>query len=387
MRGSHKIARIAGIDVKVHWTFLILLGWFFFSYYREMSEYQSVFYGLGLAFAVFVCILAHELGHALMARRVGVRTRETTLLPIGGLAVLDREPLKASEEISIALAGPAVNFAIAIVLYAYMAVTDQLVNLVNYSETISSLVPVYFAENIFAVNLVLVLFNLIPAFPMDGGRVLRAVLATRWERAKATRFASGIGRALAIGFVFMGFFGNFWLVFIGLVIYLGALAESRQVLTKSVLEGYKVGDVLKTNVTRLYQHDPLQSAVDLLLEGTEKDFLVFDTEEFVVGVLKREGMITALASGRPNLRIADAPLATPLELHKQLPLQEAFELMMGEHACISPVYDGQKLAGVLKQENVQEFLLLRGKDARDDAEDIYDGSEELEPAEDSWATR
>ncbi len=387
MRGSHKIARIAGIDVKVHWTFLIILGWFFFSYYRETSNVESGLYGVGFVLAVFICVLAHEYGHALVARRFGIRTRDITLLPIGGLASLERIPEKPREELLVALAGPAVNILIAIGLYAYLAATGQLVNLVNYADTISSLDPIYFAENIFAVNLILVLFNLIPAFPMDGGRVLRALLAMRWDRAKATRFAAGIGRTLAVGFVFMGFFGNFWLVFIGLFIYLGATAESRQVLTKSILEGYKVSDVLMTNYTQLYVHEPLQRAVELLLSGQEKEFLVFDLENIVVGVLTREALVKALSTGEANMRVKDATLAVPVELQTSMPLQEGFELMMLEHANVCPVYNGQHLAGMLTQENVQEFILLRGKDARDDAEDIYDGTEELEPSSDTLVTR
>lgn len=381
MRGSHKIARIAGVDVKVHWTFLILLGWGFFSFYRETSQVESGLYGVGFALAVFGCVLAHEYGHVLMARRFGIRTRHITLLPIGGLASLEKIPEKPSEELWVAIAGPAVNFLLAGVLFIYLSATSQLVNL----ESLSIVDPSHFAESIFAVNLLLFVFNLIPAFPMDGGRVLRAVLAMRWDRAKATRFAAGIGRTLAVGFVFLGFFGNFMMVFIGLFIYLGATAESRQVLTKSALEGYKVSDVLMTNYTPLYVHEPLQRAVDLLLSGQEKEFLVFDLEDMVVGVLTRESLVHALSKGENNMRIKDAALETPLELHKQMPLQEAFELMMGAHATVCPVYDGQRLAGMLNQENVQEFLLLRGKDARDDAEDIYDGSEELEPSGDAWA--
>jgi len=295
------------------------------------------------------------------------------------LATLDRVIEKPNEEILVALAGPVVNLLIAAGLYTYMAVTSQLVNLVNYTETVSALDSSFFAENLFAVNLGLALVNLIPAFPMDGGRILRAILSIRWDRAKATRFASGIGRVLAIGFVFMGFFGNFWLVFIGLVIYLGALAQSHQVLTKSILEGHEVSAVLSTKYSSLRENDPLQKAVDLLLSGKGKEFLVLDVEGIVVGVLTREALISALSSDDLDMSVKDAALERPLELHKQMPLQEAFELMMGEHATVCPVYDGQHLAGTLNLEDVQEFLLLKGKDARDDAEDIYDGSEELEP--------
>ena len=377
MRGAYKLARIAGIDVKVHWTFLILLGWFFFSYYRETQQVESGLYGIGFVLAVFACVVAHEYGHALTARRYGVRTRDITLLPIGGLAALERIPEKPREELVVALMGPAVNLVIAVAIYVYLAATGQLPNLLNYSEEVSRLDPMYFAENLFAVNLALVLFNLIPAFPMDGGRVLRALLAMRWNRAKATRFAAGVGRTLAVGLVFLGFFGNFWLVFIGLFVYLGATAENRQVATKSALEGFRVSDVLMTNYTPVYVHEPLQRAIDLLLDSQEKEFLVLDLEGVVVGVLTREAIIGGLNGGDRTTRIKDVALAAPLELAKQMQLQEAFELMMAKRATVCPVYDGPHLVGMLNQENVQEFMLIQQRDVRDDEEDIYDGTEEI----------
>lgn len=378
MRGSYKIARAAGIDVRVHWTFLILLAWFFFSYYRETQLLESGLYGIGFVLAVFACVVAHEYGHALAARRYGVRTRDITLLPIGGVASLERMPERPREELIVALAGPAVNVLIAVGLYVYLATTGQLVNLTDYAESASRLDPQFLAENLFAVNLLLVLFNLIPAFPMDGGRVLRALLAMRWDRAKATRLAAGVGRTLAVAFVFLGFFYNFWLVFIGLFVYLGATSESRAVLTKSALDGYQVRDVLMTNYTALYEHEPLQRAVDVLLAGQEKEFLVLDLDGMVVGVLTREAIIRGLDGERgAGVRVKDVSLADPLELPVQMSLDEAYELMMAKHATVCPVYDGPHLAGMLNQENVQEFLLLRSREARDDAEDIYDGTEEV----------
>ena len=377
MRGAYKIARIAGIDIKVHWTFLIILGWFFFSYYRETNLLESGLYGVGFVLAVFACVVAHEYGHALTARRYGIRTRDITLLPIGGLAALERIPENPREELVVAIMGPAVNLLLAVILYVYLAATGQLVNLLNYSEEVSRLDPMFFAENLLAVNIALVLFNLIPAFPMDGGRILRALLSMRWDRAKATRFAAGVGRTLAVGLVFLGFFGNFWLVFIGLFVYLGATSENKQVATKSALTGFRVSDVLMTNYSPVYIHEPLQRAVDLLLDGQEKEFLVLDLEGVVVGVLTREAIVAGLNTHERDLRIKDVSLATPLELALQMPLQEAFELMMAKRATVCPVYDGPHLAGMLNQENVQEFLLLRQRDVRDDEEDIYDGTEEI----------
>ncbi len=381
MRGAYRIARLAGIDVKVHWTFLILLGWIFFSYYRETNQIETGLYGIGFVLAVFACVLAHEYGHALTARRYKVRTRDITLLPIGGLASLERLPEKPSEELVVAIAGPLVNVAIAIVLAIYLAATSQMGNFTSDFNTID---PRFFAENLLLVNVVLVLFNLIPAFPMDGGRVLRALLAMRWTRAKATRFAAGIGRTLAVGFVIVGFiWGNYWLVFIGLFVYLGAGAESRQVSTRTALSGFRVSDVLMTQYTPLYIHEPIQRAVDIMLSSQEKEFLVFDLDGLVVGVLTREGVVRSLASKEPNQRIKDATLADPLELSLQMSLQEAYMLMMEKHATVCPVYDGEHLAGMLNQENIQEFMLLRNQDIRDDEEDIYDGREDLDVIKDS----
>ena len=374
MRGAYRIARLAGIDVKVHWTFLILLGWFFFSFYKETNSVETGLYGIGFVLAVFACVLAHEYGHSLTARRYGIRTRDITILPIGGLASLEKMPEKPGQELVVALMGPLVNVVIAAVIGVYLAATGQFDDLGGLNR----LDPRYFAENLFAVNVVLVLFNLIPAFPMDGGRVLRALLAMRWERAKATRFAAGLGRTLAVGAVLLGFVnGNYLLVFIGLFVYLGAGAESRQVSTRTALSGFSVGDVLMTQYTPLYVHEPIQRAVDLTLSSQEKEFLVLDLDGVVVGVLTQHAIVRALNSGQPKLRVKDAALADPLELPVEMDLQEAHLLMMEKRATVCPVYHGEHLAGMLNLENIQEFLLLRHRDVADDEEDIYDGREEL----------
>ena len=374
MRGAYRIARIAGIDVKVHWTFLILLGWFFFSFYKETNSVETGLYGIGFVLAVFACVIAHEYGHALTARHYGIRTRDITILPIGGLASLEKMPEKPVQELVVALAGPAVNVALAVVLGVYLAATGQLDDLGGFDR----LDPRYFAENLFAVNVVLVLFNLIPAFPMDGGRVLRALLAMRWDRAKATRFAAGLGRTLAVGAVLLGFVnGNYLLVFIGLFVYLGAGAESRQVSTRTALSGFRVSDVLMTDYTPLYVHEPIERAIDLTLASQEKEFLVLDLDGMVVGVLTQKALFAAVAAGRRDGRIKDIALANPLELPLAMDLQEAHLLMMEKRATVCPVYDGEHLAGMLNLENIQEFLLLRNRDVLDDEEDIYDGREEL----------
>jgi Zn-dependent protease len=208
MSWSIKLGRIAGIRIYLHWTFLILLGWFFFSGLTE-SVFTAVANVLMVA-ALFGCIVLHELGHALAARRYGIETRDITLLPIGGVARMERLPRDPRQELVVALAGPAVNVVIALVLGAVIRVLD-----------VGGLL-----SQLFVVNVALVLFNLLPAFPMDGGRVLRALLARRLEYVRATWIAARVGQVIALLFIAIGLFKNPLLAIIGVVIFFGARNEA-----------------------------------------------------------------------------------------------------------------------------------------------------------------
>ncbi|MGB3799947.1 MAG: site-2 protease family protein [Lewinella sp.] len=359
MTWTFRIGRIAGIDLKLHWTFLILLGWVFLSYFRQTGELTDGLTGVGFILALFGCVVLHELGHALAARRYGVSTRNIVLLPIGGVANLERLPENPREELIVAAAGPAVNVVIAILLGIIVSVTGGLPD----QEALQAItVPTgrNFLIGLLSVNILLVLFNLIPAFPMDGGRMLRAVLSMKFDRAKATNIAAKLGQALAIVFVFLGFFGNFWLVFIGLFIYLGAGGENRTVGMQALLEGYHVEDAVMHQYTALNVHQTLDYAVSVLLDGQERDFVVLEDGE-PAGILTRDDLIRGLKEHGRDGRIGQvARRPDLLELSADSELQKAYQQLRGSATPICFVRDAMgRISGVLNLENIEEVLLLR----------------------------
>jgi Zn-dependent protease len=211
MSWSWRIGRIAGIDVYVHFTFLLLLAWVGVEYYLAHGSLAEALYGVAFILALFGIVVLHELGHALAARGYGIRTRDITLLPIGGVARLERMPEEPRQELVVALAGPAVNVVMAVGIYIGMALGQGLAPL---GDVLS--VEGNFVSQLFWVNVSLALFNLLPAFPMDGGRVLRALLAFRLDYVRATQVAARVGQGMALLFGFVGLFFNPFLVFIAL---------------------------------------------------------------------------------------------------------------------------------------------------------------------------
>lgn len=239
MKWSWKIGTFAGIAVYAHATFVLLLGWIALTHWMQYQSFLATLQGVGFILALFGCVVLHEYGHALAARKFGIATKDITLLPIGGLARLERIPDKPDQELWVALAGPAVNVVIAALLAAYLSLTGhfQPVQQIGLTHGV-------FLERVMFANLFLVGFNMIPAFPMDGGRVLRALLAKRMEYARATRIAASVGQGLAFVFGFLGLFTNPFLVFIAFFVWIGAAQEAAIAETKSVLGSVSARDAM-----------------------------------------------------------------------------------------------------------------------------------------------
>lgn len=351
MTWSFRLARIAGIDVYVHATFLMLVAWIALLHWSQSQRVDAVLEGVGYILALFACVVAHEFGHALTARRYGIRTLDITLLPIGGLARLERMPDKPAQELWVALAGPAVNVVIAGVLYSWLLATGWQDG-EALGITTGGLVPRIMAANVF-----LVAFNLLPAFPMDGGRALRALLATRMEYADATRVAASIGQGMAMILGFLGLFGNPVLVFIALFVWIGAGQEASMVQMKSALAGVRVRSAMLTQFRTLDVNQTLGEAVDLLLAGSQQDFPITD-HGLLVGVLSRTDLIAALGpAGREapvgaHMRPGDAA-ADPDEL-----LEPVLARLQGGPSRTVPVVAGGALVGLLTLENVGELLMV-----------------------------
>ncbi len=353
MKWSWKIGTFAGIAVYIHATFLVLLGWIALSHWTQYRSLLATLSGVSFTLAVFVCVVLHEYGHALAARKFGIATKDITLLPIGGLARLERMPDKPNQELWVALAGPAVNVAIAAILGAYLFISGHL----QPADQIS-LTNGMFIERLLFANLFLVGFNLIPAFPMDGGRVLRALLAQRMEYTRATRIAAGIGQGLAFGFGFFGLFTNPFLVFIALFVWIGAAQEALNAEAKSVLGSASVREAMITDFESLAPSDQLSRAVKLVLDGWQQDFPVVDKGQ-VTGMLLRGDIIASIAAGgvRSNVQSSmrqDFPVAWPDEA-----LQSVFTRLHERDAATAPILENGRLVGLITRENIAEYMMVQ----------------------------
>lgn len=361
MRWSWRIGRIAGIAVYVHATFFLLLAWVGFSAYQREQSAAAVIAATGFILAVFAIVVLHELGHALTARRYGIATRDITLLPIGGVARLERMPREPRQELLVALAGPAVNVVLAAVLYVILELTSGAAPSAEDVALNGSLLQRSVLGQLVVVNVWLALFNLIPAFPMDGGRVLRALLAMRSrDYARATEAAARVGRFFALVFGLVGLFviGNPFLVFIALFVWLGAAGEAAAVQTSTVLDGVTLSDVMVTDVRTLEPSDRLSRAMQLILTGFQQDFPVLE-RGLVVGMLTRQDLVRGVAEHGP-----DVPVSAVMRREFQVASpDESVEAALGRLrtcACHAmPVVRGRELLGVLTTENVGEFIMLR----------------------------
>jgi len=353
MRWSLRIGRIAGIGIYLHATFLLLPLWVGWNYFGIRRNWSDAIGGVLFAFILFGIIVLHELGHALTARRFGIQTRDITLLPIGGVARLERMPEQPGQEFLVAIAGPAVNVVLAALALAVLAGAHQLAGLMDVELAGGS-----FLVNLVWVNIALAVFNLVPAFPMDGGRVLRALLATRLSYARATRIASRIGQVLAGLFMLIGVMKPqpIW-VLIGLFIYLGASQEAALVELKAALGSATISEIMITEFRALAPQEPISRAAEYLLNGWQYDFPVID-EGRLVGMLNRDALVRSLRTRGAAMWVREAmdrefPVAGPGEA-----AHVGMTRLRGAGRRTLAVVDDGRLVGILTAENVHDFLVL-----------------------------
>jgi len=350
-----EIGRVAGIGIFLHWTFLLLLVGIFGFYLYQGSTVGAALVGVGLILAVFACVVLHELGHALTARRFDVPTRDITIYPIGGIARLERIPEEPSQEFWIAIAGPLVNVVIATVLAGLLMTTGGPLSPMEILQPEGS----NFAATLMWLNVVLFGFNLLPAFPMDGGRILRALLATQMDYGRASQIAANVGQSMAILFGIVGFFIlNPILLFIALFVYFGARQESQQAMMRAVTRDVPVRQVMLTRFTTLAPDDTLDDAVDALLAGSDQDFPVVRDGE-VVGVLTRKHLMKVLAERGRDARVGDVLDGDGCFAVEETMMLEDVFLKMNQTQCSTvPVLRNGKLAGLLTLENVGELIMI-----------------------------
>ena len=347
MRWSLRIGTIAGIRVELHVTFLLFVGWAALSQGLLTGNAAGAIRGVALLLLIFGCVLLHELGHALAARRYGIRTRDIVLLPIGGIARLQRMPDRPSQEVVVALAGPAVNVVIVALLWLVLGRFPE------PTEIGDDLV-----KSLFWVNVLMVTFNLIPAFPMDGGRVLRALLAMRLPYVRATRIAAGIGQGIALLFGVVGFFYNPMLMFVALFVFLAAGEEQALVRARASMAGFPVRAAMITEFETLDVSDPLQRAVDLLMSGSQQDFPVLENGA-PVGILSRADLIGALPHHGPQANVGQVVQREAQMVDPGEPLEDVFQRMRERRRSAMPVVSDGRLIGMITTDNVGELLLVQ----------------------------
>jgi Zn-dependent protease/CBS domain-containing protein len=355
MRGSWRVGQVAGIAIYIHWTFLILIAFIMFMHLGQGETLAAALVGLGFVLAIFGCVVLHELGHALTARYYGIQTRDITLLPIGGVARLERMPDVPTQELWVALAGPAVNGVIAAILLVAALILDLPL---QYPVTATS---GSFVGNLMWANVILGVFNLLPAFPMDGGRVLRALLAQRMEYVRATTIAANVGQVMAVLMAIVGLFvwGNVLVLLVALFVYVGAQEEAHAVQVRSALKGIPVREAMVTRYRTLSEDDTLDAAVHELLAGCQQEFPVVDQQGRLAGFLTRADLAKALAGDGRHKRIGEV-MQRDYRTAKDTELVEAAlpRLREANQSAMPVMRDGQ-LVGLLTLENIGELVMVQ----------------------------
>ncbi|TVQ60804.1 MAG: site-2 protease family protein [Phycisphaerales bacterium] len=357
MKWSLKLGSVRGIGVYVHWTFLLLIPFVAAIQYQpdlaHAEQFMRLLHGLVFVLAIFACVLLHEFGHALTAQRVGVGTRDITLLPIGGIARLERIPNNPRHEFYITIMGPMVNVVIAAVLLGAILLAR-----VNPFD-VEGLSGGNFFARLMWVNVILVVFNMLPAFPMDGGRILRSVLAMRLEYAQATEIAARVGQAMAILFGVLGLLaGNVLLMLIAVFVFLGAEAESQAAKMRSSFRGLNASDAMMTNVITLAPEDTLERAAQELLDGAQQEFPVLENDA-VVGVLRRAELFKALREDGLGASVRSAMRTGCPHIAPDEALERIHERMQQAGCSALPVVQDGRLLGMVSLENVGELVMIR----------------------------
>ncbi|MDB4955356.1 MAG: Peptidase [Myxococcales bacterium] len=352
-----RLGAVGGIAIRVHLTLILLLAWIAVTYASTGAGARGTAVGLLLVVAVFTAVLVHELGHAFVARRFGYRTRDIMLLPIGGIATLEQMPEKPTQELAVAVVGPAINLAIAGVIWIGITATGGQTSLGSVTSLSGS-----FLAQLFWINIGLAAFNMVPAFPMDGGRALRALLALKLGRERATEIAGTLGRVFAVLIGFYGLLYNPFLVLIAFVVWMGASQERAMVHLKSALHGVPVSAAMLRRIETVSPEQPLEDAAALLVSGGQNELPVIDHGQ-PIGVLTRGDVASALAHAGPDATVATAPHHEIVTVAPDDSLDVVLERLRASPEAVAIVVDHGQPVGLVTPERLANYVALHGRPA------------------------
>jgi Zn-dependent protease/predicted transcriptional regulator len=375
---AFKLFTWLNIPVRLHWTFGLIFVYIYYEWEQQGAPLSELPWLFVLVMAMFFCVLLHEYGHALAGRRYGIGTRDIVLTPIGGIARLERMPDKPVQEFVVAIAGPVVNIVIAGLLYVLftlflpsewqalqsgeeiMVVTDDISGDVveQFPMQISSFIKTL--HTLLFVNIGLALFNLLPIFPMDGGRILRALLSMKMGRPGSTRIAAGIGQLVALaGGAYALWSGHYQLLILAIFIFFAARTENSMVQLEAFLQQYKASDVMRPQFTRFYFNDWIKTAIDLLPRSLERHFLVFDLNDRPIGALEEDTILEAMQKNKRSTEVSDCMSALHIA-HPDDPLHKVHHLIRHQGCGIVAVADENGLLGVIDEAGLLNFLRVTG---------------------------
>ncbi|HSM24148.1 MAG TPA: site-2 protease family protein [Anaerolineaceae bacterium] len=364
MRWSFKLFKIKGIDVKIHTLFILILVWAAYRWSVTTGDgLQGALFGVVATLLLFVAVFLHELGHSLQAMKYKVKVKDITLMPLGGVAQMEELPKNPKQELKIALAGPLVNFAIAAILVV-IGMILQTRSIISLNELVTSLGQTNWAgmlAYLTMANLLLGLFNLLPAFPMDGGRILRSLLAMRMDHTRATRIAAVIGQGLAFLMGLIGFMnGQFTLILIAIFVWMGASQESRGVVVQDTLRDIKVRRAMVRSPHSLKVNDSLSKAVELTLTSAQSDFPVVEwSTQKVVGILGEAELLNGLKKLGEAAAVREVMRTDFPATHLDDALYVTIEKMAKAKIKAVPVVDDdQNLIGMISSNDVNEAYRL-----------------------------
>ncbi|MEW5801849.1 MAG: site-2 protease family protein [bacterium] len=357
MKWSFQVGKFFGIPLKIHVTFWLLLLFVALSSGKQAGVQGGV-HGVIFVALLFACVVLHELGHSVVAQRLGIRVRDIILLPIGGISQMEKIPDEPKSELFISAIGPVISLTLALLFFA-------VARLLGLSTAIpqGSLLDGNVLVGLFWINLILGIFNLLPAFPMDGGRVLRALLALRMEYIQATHIAVSVGQVFAIFFFFYGLFYNFWLALIGIFIYMGAEGEEHETILRRSLRRIPVGQAIITNFNKLSPDDNLQDAMDIACHSLQMDFPVMRDGE-LIGILPKEQFLKAMRDYSMDTPIRSVMSTDYITISDTEPLGDAYSRINEVKGGFVPVMHGQTLLGFINMEQIGKYHMLCGMGKR-----------------------
>jgi Zn-dependent protease/CBS domain-containing protein len=352
VKWSFEAGKIFGIRFRIHWTFLLLLLFVFLAAQSQRGTGAAV-WAVGFICAVFACVLVHELAHSLIGQHFGVAVRSITLLLIGGISAMDEIPQRPRQEIAIAIIGPFINLAIAGLLYLLVGWWSGIAMPTLFPQSWRE-----FTASLIGVNVLLAVFNMIPAFPMDGGRVFRGLLAMKMDHLPATAIAVTVGHVISLVFVFYGIFFNWWLAIIGVFLYLGADSEKQQVALRSVLHEVPASQAMATRFETLRPDERVSRSLEHVFHGCQEDFPVVGSDG-LEGILTRTGLISSIHDKGVGIPVSQAMDRDFISVTPAMPLDEVYRNLMTHHKAVAAVVENDRLLGMLSLEGIGRYFMIR----------------------------